>query len=214
MSHATKVERLGRAFSQSARSLSEQKIDFLLENPSALQALISIVDQFVLGPVLIQGNASTGSNTAPMLANKSLDSDVRRRPTMLTSEKTSRRLEQWPVEPSPSTEELLTTEQVQHLVDLRNRESVHRWRRNGRILGWEGAKRGYVYPAAQFDERGCPLEGLDQVCPHFPDHYAVWDWMTIPLDSLDGQTPLEKLREGEIDTVVGAALADGTGGFS
>ena len=48
-------------------------------------------------------------------------------------------------------------------VGLKTRQSVHDWLKKGRIVGWRGARRGHVFPAAQLDERGRPLDGLDRV---------------------------------------------------
>ena len=48
-------------------------------------------------------------------------------------------------------------------VGLKTRQSVHDWLKKGRIVGWRGARRGHVFPAARLDERGRPLDGLDRV---------------------------------------------------
>ena len=60
-------------------------------------------------------------------------------------------------------EDLLTSEELAARAGLRTRQSVHDWRRKGRIVGWQNARRGYVFPAAQLDERNRPLAGLDRV---------------------------------------------------
>ena len=60
-------------------------------------------------------------------------------------------------------EVLLTSDELAARVGLKTRQSVHDWLKKGRIVGWRGAKRGYVFPVDQFDERGRPLEGLDRV---------------------------------------------------
>jgi hypothetical protein len=99
-------------------------------------------------------------------------------------------------------------------VGLKTRQSVHDWLKKGRIAGWRGAKRGYVFPADQFDERGRPLEGLDRVIALFGDGYAAWTWLTTELASLDGATPLGLLAGGEIDRVAQAAKGDRQGDFA
>ena len=87
-------------------------------------------------------------------------------------------------------EDLLTSEQFAARAGLKTRQSVHDWLKKGRIVGWQGAKRGYFFPAGQFDERGQPLKGLDRITPQFEDGYAAWRWLTAPLAALDGRSRL------------------------
>ena len=53
----------------------------------------------------------------------------------------------------------LSSAQVAARTGLRTRQSVHDWRRKGRIVGWQNARRSYVFPAEQLDERNRPLCG-------------------------------------------------------
>ena len=91
---------------------------------------------------------------------------------------------------------------------------MHDWLKKGRIVGWRGARRGHVFPAAQLDERGRPLDGLDRVAGLFDDGYAAWVWLTTELSSLDGAAPLTLLAGGEIDRVAKAAKGDYQGDFA
>lgn len=109
---------------------------------------------------------------------------------------------------------LLTSDQLAARVGLKTRQSVHNWLRKDRIVGWRGAKRGYVFPRDQFDERGRPLKGLDRVLPLFEDGYAAWIWLTTPRPSLDDAKPLTLLIRGESDRVVAAAKGDAQGDFA
>ena len=112
------------------------------------------------------------------------------------------------------TEELLTSEELAARIGLKTRQSVHDWRRKGRIVGWQGAKRGYVFPAGQFDRSGKPLDGLDRIVPHFSDGYTAWIWLTTPRPSLSGAKPIVLLDKGEGDRVVAAAEGDAQGDFA
>ncbi len=112
------------------------------------------------------------------------------------------------------TENLVTSEQLAARVGFKTRQSVHNWLRKDRIVGWRGAKRGYVFPMEQFDERGRPLKGLDRVLPLFEDGYAAWAWLTTPRPSLDDAKPLTLLVRGEGDRVVTAAKGDNQGDFA
>ena len=111
-------------------------------------------------------------------------------------------------------ENLLTSDELATRVGLKTRQSVHNWRRKGKIVGWRRAKRGYVFPAGQLDERGRPPEGLERVTSYFDDGYTVWFWLTTPRNSLDGMEPLALLRKGEVDRVVNAAVGDRQGDFA
>ena len=111
-------------------------------------------------------------------------------------------------------EELLSSDEFAARIGLRTRQSVHDWMRKGRVVGWRGAKRGYLFPAQQVDERGRPPDGLEWIVPSFGDGYAAWVWLTTPLPSLDGAKPLELLHKGEVDIVAAAAKGDLQGDFA
>ena len=111
-------------------------------------------------------------------------------------------------------ETLLTSEELAVRTGLRTRQSVHDWRRKGRIVGWQNARRGYVFPAEQLDDRNRPLTGLDRVAGLFADGYAAWVWLTTPRPSLDGATPLALLARGEVEQVAEAARGDRQGDFA
>ena len=111
-------------------------------------------------------------------------------------------------------ETLLTSDELAVRVGLKTRQSVHDWLKKGRIVGWRGAKRGYVFPATQFDDRGRPFAGLDRVVRQFDDGYAAWVWLTTGRASLDGAEPLTLLAGGEIDRVAKAAEGDKQGDFA
>ena len=111
-------------------------------------------------------------------------------------------------------ETLLTSEELAARTGLRTRQSVHDWRRKGRIVGWQNARRGYVFPAEQLDGRNRPLAGLDRVAVLFGDGYAAWVWLTTPRPSLDGASPLALLARGEVERVAEAAQGDRQGDFA
>ena len=111
-------------------------------------------------------------------------------------------------------EEVLTSDELAVRVGLKTRQSVHDWRRKGRIVGWQSVKRGYVFPAGQFDQRGRPLDGLDRIVPHFSDGYSAWIWLTTPRPSLNGAKPIALLGQGESDRVAAAAKGDAQGDFA
>ena len=82
-----------------------------------------------------------------------------------------------------------------------------------KIVGWQNARRGYVFPAGQLDGRNRPMPGLEGVAELFDDGYAAWVWLTTPLPSLDGATPLALLAQGQAERVTDAAKGDRQGDF-
>ncbi|MCY3933230.1 MAG: hypothetical protein OXH70_16105 [Acidobacteria bacterium] len=109
--------------------------------------------------------------------------------------------------------ELLTTEEFARRAGARSRQSVHNWLRKGRIVGWEGAKRGFVFPAEQLDERGRPLNGLGGVVPHFEGRYSAWCWLRDRNGALDGARPIDLLRRNDVARVESAARGYAQGDF-
>ncbi len=91
---------------------------------------------------------------------------------------------------------------------------MHDWRRKGRIVGWRNGLQGFVFPAAQLDERNRPLAGLERMAGLFADGYVRWVWLTTPRPSLDGAAPLALLARGEVERVVLAARGDLQGDFA
>ncbi len=211
MAHTTQLntEYLAQEFRRVAQDLSPSVLDFLRDHPEALSGALSVFVGTVstMAAVCRRGDlVRTYSGAAGQVDGVE--------PTLLSQEEAERRLAQRVRSRTVSTGSLLTTEQVREHTTLKTRKSVHDWRRTGRIIGWQGAKRGYAFPAEQFDDRGQPLEGLQCVCDHFPDGYSAWIWMTTPLESLDGDTPLDQLRDGQISRVARAAQGNAQGDFS
>jgi hypothetical protein len=79
----------------------------------------------------------------------------------------------------------------------------------GELLCLANADDQPVYPTLQF-QGGASLDGIGQVVralSEVDDALTIASWLTLPKRSLSGETPIELLRRGEVDTVV-AAVAD------
>lgn len=116
-----------------------------------------------------------------------------------------------PYEPD---EEMFSSNEVAARLGLKSRQSVHDWLRKGKIVGWQTAKRGYMFPARQLDERNRPIEGLGDIVALFEDAYSAWFWLTTPRNALDGEEPLTALAKGQRDRVVDAAEGHLQGDFA
>ena len=111
-------------------------------------------------------------------------------------------------------ENVVTSDEFAKMTGLKSRQTVHEWLKKGRIVGWQGATRRFVFPVEQLDDRKRPLQGLDRVQHWFADGYVAWVWLTTPLAALDGARPLDRLRDGDIDMVEAAAKGYAHGDFA
>ena len=91
---------------------------------------------------------------------------------------------------------MLSSNEVAARLGLKSRQSVHDWLRKGKIVGWQTARRGYMFPARQLDERNRPIESLGDIVALFEGAYAAWFWLTTPRNALDGEEPLTVLAKG------------------
>lgn len=93
------------------------------------------------------------------------------------------------------------------------RQGVNRRRRAGRLLAIDVGRRGYRYPAWQFEREGT-LPGLEAVLQALQQHDS-WMQLIFMVSAnarLGGKTPLEALRSGEGEPVIRAARAFGVHG--
>ena len=190
------VEALTAVVHDAAKGLSPGAVAELVAHPDAVQSALAVA--------------------ADALSAKGLAGDVEiirgAQPRRIDAEEADRRIG---ARTRPGRkEDLLTSEELAGRAGLKTRQSIHDWLKKGRIVGWQAAKRGYVFPAGQLDDRGRPLKGLDRIVLNFEDGYAVWVWLTTPLVSFDGAPPLALLRKGEIDRVAAAAEGDAQGDFA
>jgi hypothetical protein len=101
---------------------------------------------------------------------------------------------------------------VAELLGL-SRQAVDKRRRSGRLIGLTTGRRGIVYPAWQFTERGV-LPGLEEVLEDLAGHdpWMQAIFMLTPDAWLDEQSPLAELKKGHLDRVRVAAQMLGVHG--
>ncbi len=107
---------------------------------------------------------------------------------------------------------ILSVEQVSELIGI-TRQAVDKRRSQNQLIGLTQGKRGYAYPAFQFED-GKTLDGLRDVLNALSGHDP---WMQSIFfangnDRLNGRTPLDALRQGKTEAVVRAAEAYGEQG--
>jgi hypothetical protein len=94
-----------------------------------------------------------------------------------------------------------------------SRQALDKRRRQNHLIGLTQGRRGYAYPAWQF-EGGKALTNLEKVLGRLTDH-DPWMQLTFFLnanDHLEGSSPLELLRSGQVDPVLEAAASYGEQG--
>jgi len=107
---------------------------------------------------------------------------------------------------------VLSAEETAQLLGI-SRQAVDKRRRQGQLLGLTQGRRGYAYPAWQFD-KGRTTANLEKVLEALQSHDP---WMQLafflnPNDRLDGASPVDALRGGEVEKVISAAQAYGEQG--
>jgi len=107
---------------------------------------------------------------------------------------------------------VLAAEEAAQLLGI-SRQAVDKRRRQGQLLGLTQGRRGYAYPAWQFD-KGRTIANLEKVLKALQSHDP---WMQLafflnPNDRVDGASPADALRAGEVEKVISAALAYGEQG--
>ncbi len=98
-------------------------------------------------------------------------------------------------------------EQVAKYLGL-TRQAVDKRRKANKLIGLAIGRHGYLYPSWQFDQSGT-LPGLEDVLHELRrlDPWSQLIFSLSPNDRLDGASPLEALREGQInDVTVTASL--------
>lgn len=106
----------------------------------------------------------------------------------------------------------LSAEQTSEVLGI-SRQAVDKRRRQGQLIGLTQGRRGYAYPACQF-ENGRTLPHFKEVLDLLNEHDP---WMQLSFflngnDRLHGKTPMDALREGQAESVELAARSFGEHG--
>lgn len=109
-------------------------------------------------------------------------------------------------------DDMLSAEAFAGLLGV-TRVTVNTKRQNGQVLGLDGAKRGFRFPAWQLDRDGRPYAVLPELHRILGGAWAVYRFLVSPHGSLDGRTALDALKRGRDDDVVSAAEGIAQGDF-
>jgi hypothetical protein len=183
--HPVFFSRAFNALSSITNELSSQSVEELTASPTDFELLVNAVSA--------TSTAAASTDGDPLIRAKLRGIEYRKRI----------------IEKLGGT---LSAEQVSELVGI-SRQAVDRRRSQNQLIGLTQGKRGYAYPAFQFED-GKTLDGLKEVLHALSGHDP---WMQSIFfangnDRLTGRTPLDALRQGKTEAVVRAAEAYGEQG--
>lgn len=102
---------------------------------------------------------------------------------------------------------VLSISEAAELLNV-TRVTIYAWIESKRLLAWRATRRGVLIPAEQILGAGEVVPGIAEVLSVIPDAAAAWDFLDEESAFLDPEKqvrPIEALRGGKVDAVVGAA---------
>jgi hypothetical protein len=108
-------------------------------------------------------------------------------------------------------DDMLSADQFAALLGI-SRMTVNTRRQNHQVLGLDGAKRGFRFPAWQVGEDGKPFAALPRLFERLGGGpWSVYRFLIQSHPELDGMTGREALRRGKADEALSVAdsIADG-----
>ena len=109
-------------------------------------------------------------------------------------------------------EDMLNTEAFAEVLGT-TRVTVNAKRQSGRVLGLDGAKRGFRFPLWQLDAEGKPFAELPMLHEQLGRAWAVYRFLVQPHGELDGLTGREALEQGKSKAVMRVVKSIGRGDF-
>ncbi len=92
-----------------------------------------------------------------------------------------------------------------------SRTTVYDWVEKKMLLGWKSTKRGFTIPAEQILGPGKVVPGLPEVLEIIEDPELAWEFLSNEWPFADDMArPIDKLKAGSIEDVIGAAPSFGT----
>ncbi|MER8880177.1 DUF1612 domain-containing protein [Mesorhizobium sp. M0437] len=110
-------------------------------------------------------------------------------------------------------EDMLSADAFAKLLGT-SRVTVNARRQSGRVLGINGAKRGFRFPVWQLDKDGRPFGALPALHAMLGNSaWAVYRFLVSRHGALDGRTGLRALQQGDDASVLAAAEGMARGDF-
>jgi hypothetical protein len=110
-------------------------------------------------------------------------------------------------------EDMLSAEAFAKLLGT-SRVTVNAKRQSGRVLGIDGAKRGFRFPVWQLDKDGRPFGALPALHATLGNSaWGVYRFLVSRHGALDGRTGLRALQQGDDNSVLAVAEGMARGDF-
>ncbi len=105
-------------------------------------------------------------------------------------------------------------EQVRRLLHGVSRQAVDKRVNEGSLLAVPGPSNRRRFPAAQFMDDGAVVDGLKAVRETlgYTSPWALLNFLVNPQDGLGGDRPIDRLRTGDVRSVVASAARVGVQG--
>jgi hypothetical protein len=128
--------------------------------------------------------------------------------TQLDSAEATRRLKAFalPIRVEDWAGEVAGPTEIERRFGIR-RSTLHDWQKQRAVVGLLSGVRRHVFPIAQFID-GRPVEGLSRIVDTVGASRTAWLWLIEPHPSLRGQTPLDRLKAGDLARIVDLAERD------
>lgn len=100
----------------------------------------------------------------------------------------------------------MTVSEVAAMLGI-TRQAVDKRRKAGRLIALSLGQRGFAYPRWQFTDDGNLLPGLEDVLADLDEHSAMARTIFVlrPNTRLDGDRPIDAIRQGRVSEVCRAA---------
>lgn len=92
--------------------------------------------------------------------------------------------------------------------------TVHRWRKNVKLLAFQRDRHSYRYPEWQIGADGYPYPEIQDLQKILEGPWSVYRLLTMPHGEIEGRTGLEALRADMGERVVATAHAINEGTFA
>lgn len=108
---------------------------------------------------------------------------------------------------------MLTAEDFSTLLHV-SRETINQWRKAGKVIGVQGAKRGFRFPNWQINDRGQLYAAVEHILKELDgDHWAAWRFLEERIPEI-GDIGFRALAAGKEDALLRVLLGRSYGSFS
>lgn len=112
-----------------------------------------------------------------------------------------------------SRSDMLSSDEMKELLGI-SRQAVNERRRDGKLLGLQGAKRQVRYPRWQVGDDGRPFAEIEKLFTILGSSWPVYRFLIQEHPELKGLSGIDALRQGRGEEAIKAAESQQQGNFS